>query len=343
MILNRKHLTTLLGILTCVLLVMALLKWSNHYRAKLEAEQALAAGQVTEDVIPLSLYNKLSYYNGSTTSDFLLKDGKWVWAADQNFPLNDATIQTILAQLENLQPLQTMEAPADLEEYDLGSSPAATLTASGDTVSLSLIFGKETDGGGRYVIKDGDDSTIYIMPSTLLEPMSVPIYDMMILPQVPSIDPTRVDFIRIFGKTKEDGSYETYTILTAQRPELSEGETLTAEDVIWLSNGANVTKNSNLQELLANLATLSIEKCLDYNPSEEAVTHCGFDLPIATLKVEFHSESGAEQSLKLIIGNAIPDGSGRYVRYGDDDPTLYRMSNTTLDALLRITEEGVRR
>lgn len=341
MILNRKHLTTLLGILTCVLLVMALLKWSNHYRAKREAEQALAAGQVTEDVIPVSLYNKLSYYNGSTTLDFVLKDGRWYWTADHDFPLNDAIIQTILAQLGNLQPLQTMDTPADLEEYDLGTNPSATLLASGDTVSLSLVFGKETDGGNRYVLKDGDDSVVYIMPGTLLEPMSVPIYDMMILPQVPSMDATRLDFIRIYGKTMEDGTYETYTILTAQHPQLNEGETLAAADVTWRSNGANVTDDPNVQELLANLTTLSIDKCLDYNPSEDAVTHCGFDAPTAILEVDFHSGGGAEQSLKLTIGNTVPDGSGRYVRYGENDPTLYRLSNTTLDALLRISAEGL--
>lgn len=341
MILNRKRLTTVLGILTCVLLVMALLKWSNNYRAKREAEQALAAGQVTEDVIPVSLYNKLSYYNGSTTLDFVLEDGRWFWTADRDFPLNDATIQTILAQLENLQPLQTMEAPEDLEEYDLGAAPAATLTASGDTVSLSLVFGKETDGGSRYVLKGGDDSTIYIMPATLLEPMSVPIYDMMILPQVPTMDVTRLDFIRIYGKTMEDGTYETYTILTSQHPQLNEGQTLTAADITWRSNGANVTDDPTVQELLANLTTLSIDKCLDYHPSEDAVTHCGFDAPTAILEVDFHSEGGAEQSLKLTIGNTLPDGSGRYVRYGEEDPTLYRLSTATLDALLQIAAKGL--
>jgi len=341
MILNRKRLITLLGILTCVLLIMALLKWSNHYRAKLEAEQALAADQAAEDVIPAALYNKLSYYNGATTLDFVLEDGSWFWTADHEFPLNDSTIQTILAQLENLQPLQTMETPADLEEYDLGTTPAATLTASGEAVSLSLVFGKETDGGSRYVLKDGDDSIVYIMPDALLEPMSVPIYDMMILPQVPEMTATRLDFIRIYGKIMEDGTHETYTILTAQHPQLNEGETLTAEDITWRSNGANVTDDPTVQELLNNLTTLSIDKCLDYNPSEDAVIHCGFDAPTAILEADFHSEGGAEQSLKLTIGNILPDGSGRYVRYGEEDPTLYRLSNATLDALLQIAAEGL--
>ena len=169
----------------------------------------------------------------------------------------------------------------------------------------------------------------------------VPIYDMMILPQVPTMDVTRLDFIRIYGKTMEDGSYETYTILTSQHPQLNEGQTLTAADITWRSNGANVTDDPTVQELLSNLTTLSIDKCLDYHPSEDAVTHCGFDAPTAILEVDFHSEGGAEQSLKLTIGNTLPDGSGRYVRYGEEDPTLYRLSTATLDALLQIAAKGL--
>jgi len=175
----------------------------------------------------------------------------------------------------------------------------------------------------------------------LLEPMSVPIYDMMVLPQVPAMDAGRIDFIRVYGQTTEDGSFATYTILTAQRPQAAEGETLTADDVTWRSNGANVTDDPTVRALLGNLTTLTIDKCLDYNPSADAVTHCGFDAPAAILEVDFRSEGGAEQTLKLTIGNELPDGSGRYVRYGDEDPTLYRLADATLEALLSIAAEGL--
>lgn len=341
MILNRKRLTTLLGIVLCAVLVAALLKWSGNYRAKLEAETAVP-GEETAGVIPAASYNALTYYNGSTTLDFILDEtGKWVWTADPDFPLDDSTIQTIFSLLEDLQPLQTMEAPEDLEEYDLGASPAATLRASGEAGSLSLIFGKETDGGGRFVLKDEDDSTIYIMSPALLEPMSVPIYDMMILPKVPELAATRLDFIRIYGQATEEGAYTTYTILTAQRPEVAEGETLEAADVTWRFNGANVTADPTVQALLESLTTLTIDKCVDYNPSADAAVHCGFDAPAATLEVDFQSEGGAEQTLKLTIGNQLPDGSGRYVRFGEEDSTLYRLTTAALEPLLRIAQEGL--
>ena len=344
MILTRRHLTTLLSIVLCVLLAATLLKWSGNYRAQREEQAAQTSGEGTESAATVIRYNQLHYYNGSTTLDFMLnEEGRWVWTADQKFPLDDSTIQTIFALLDNLQPLQTTEIPEELEKYDLGASPAATLTASGEAGSISIRFGKETetDGSNRYALVNEDDTTLYILPDTLLEPMSVPIYDMMILPKIPALAATRIDFVRIFGKPLEEGGYESYTILTAQRPEPTEGQTLTAADVIWRSNGINVTKNALVQDLISTLTTLSIDKCLDYNPSPEAASLCGFDSPTAALHVDFFSEGGAAQSMKLIIGNPLPDGTGYYVRYSDEDPSLYRLSNATLETLLAIATAGL--
>ena len=339
MILNRKFLVSVLSVIVGILLIGAILKWSSNYRANREEVAAPSENpEVQESILPE--YNKLTYYNGSTTLDFVLTEaGTWAWTADQDFPLNDSVIETIFSLLKTLDTVQTMPAPEDLEEYGLSSTPSATLTASGEHTSLTLTIGKETEDGGRYAFKNGNETTLYLMPSALLKAMSIPIYDMMILPEIPDLLPSRMDFIRIYGNCKEDGSSETYTIITAQRPQTE--ETLTDEDITWRSNGANVTDDPAVQTLLNNLTTLTIDQCLDYYPSEEAAALCGFTNPTAKLEVDFHTEGGAEQSLTLTIGNQLPDGSGRYVRYGDEDPTLYRLSSDTLDALLRIATEGL--
>lgn len=344
MILNRKILTTLLSIVLGVLLVSSLLKWSGNYRAQLQEQLAASAGEGTDTAVPVIRYNRLSYFNGSATLEFMLNEnGSWVWTADQSFPLDDTTIQTILTLLDELQPLRAGDVPEELEEYQLGASPVATLTASGESESRSIRFGRETEAGGtsRYALLSEDDASLYILPADLLEPMSVAIYDMMELPKLPTVDATRIDFVRLFGKPLAEGGYETYTILTAQRPELSEGQTLTPSDVVWRSNGADVTANATVQNLISAITALSIDKCVDYRPSPDAVTHCGFDAPAAVLEVDFLTEGGAEQTLKLTVGNLLPDGTGRYVRYGDEDPSLYRLPNDLLEALLAIAAAGL--
>ena len=339
MILNRKRLVSVLSVITGILLIAAILKWSSNYRANREETVTPSDDPTVEETV-LPEYNKLTYYNGSTTLDFMLtEDGTWAWTADQDFPLDTSVIETIFGLLEKLNTAQTVPAPEDLEEYGLNSTPSATLTASGDHTDLTLTFGKETEDGGRYAFKNGDETTVYLMPAALLKAMAIPVYDMMILPEIPEMLPSRMDFIRIYGNCKEDGSYETYTIITAQRPQTA--ETLTDEDITWRSNGANVTDDPTVQTLLNNLTTLTIDQCLDYHPSEEASALCGFNAPTAKLEVDFHTDGGAEQSLILTIGNPLPDDSGRYVRYGDEDPTLYRLSADTLDALLRIAAEGL--
>ena len=342
MILNRKNLTTLVSIVLGVLVVIFLLKWSANYRAQMQEQAQISAGE-TAEAAPVIRYNRLSYYNGSTTLEFLLNEsGCWVWTADQSFPLDDATIQTILTMLDALNPLDTGETPEELEEYDLGASPVATLTASGESSSLSIRFGKETEAGGtsRYALMN-DDRKLYILPGDLLEPMSVAIYDMMVLPKLPELTATRINFVHIFGQQQEDDSFATYTILTAQRPTPAEGQELTDGDVTWRSNGANVTSDPTVQGILTAITGLTVDKCVDYHPSADAASHCGFDAPIATVDVDYLTEGGAEQRLKITVGNALPDGSGRYVRYGEEDSSLYRLSNEALESVLAIAAAGL--
>ena len=175
MILNRKRLVSILGVITCILLVAAILKWSSNYRANREEPVTPSDDPAVEESV-LPEYNKLTYYNGSTTLDFVLsEDGTWTWTADQDFPLNDSVVQTIFGLLENLNTVQTMPAPENLEEYGLSSTPSATLTASGEHATLTLTFGKDTEEGGRYAFKNGDETTVYLIPSALLEAMSIPV------------------------------------------------------------------------------------------------------------------------------------------------------------------------
>ena len=53
-----------------------------------------------------------------------------------------------------------------------------------------------------------------------------------------------------------------------------------------------------------------------------------------------YTANGTDSSLNLTIGNRLPDGSGRYVRLGDD-PTIYFLPTELLDPLMRLASEGL--
>ena len=92
--------------------------------------------------------------------------------------------------------------------------------------------------------------------------------------------------------------------------------------------------------LVEELGRLSVTACVDYDPAEGAAAICGLDAPDAQALVTYTNELGTESTLTLTVG--LPDGSGgRYVTV-NDDPTIYRMEETSLVQLLTLAETGLK-
>lgn len=324
-------LSTILAILCAALLIVLGIRYQENRDLPGEEDPAVP-GTVTDP----SAFTTLFYENGSTTLSFSLDEaGKWVWDADPDFPLDDATIIAITELLTSWKPQQTITDSATLESCGM-DNPTATLTAgTARGGAVTMLLGKATtDGNSYYMRYNGDESTAYIIADTLYQLLCVPIYDMCELPELPALTEDAIQSITIQGAAPAEGEQGVTTYLAAQRAEGEDSVTT------WRSSGANVTDDETVRALLSDLEALAFEKCVDYRPSDEAASICGFDEPAATLKVEYVADSGVEQSLELTIGNPLPDGSGRYTRLGDDT-TIYLLPTAALDPLMRVSVNGL--
>ena len=126
---------------------------------------------------------------------------------------------------------------------------------------------------------------------------------------------------------KQDG----FTVLTAYQGE---------EGTSWRGDGANITDAPVVRALLEDFAALTITKCVDYHPSDDAAALCGFDNPAAKVSIRYTTETDAEQTLQLTIGSRLPDETGRYVQLGDDS-TIYFLPTELLDPLMRVSVTGL--
>ena len=177
---QKKTLFLLVGIivvLAVILAVVTAVRRSNEERAAEEEAAQDAASVITETE---ASYSALSYDNGTATLSFQLDEsGKWVWADDPEFPLDDSTIQSILTLLTNLKPQQTITDGDTLEAYGL-DQPVATLTATKpDGGTLTIALGNTTtDGNSYYMLMNGQESPVYIISNSLYTEMTKTIYDM---------------------------------------------------------------------------------------------------------------------------------------------------------------------
>lgn len=349
---ERRTITILLSIAGALFLAL-LIVFGMIYRQGREAALAsvdLPSGSTGYTLTDSTACTALTYYNGAATLSFSLdEDGEWIWADSPDFPLNSRTVTEIVDTLSTLKFQQTLPAEESLEAYGL-DSPSATLSATaGNGGVQSLAFGKATtDGDSYYMMMNGDESTVYIVADTLLQLMRLPIYDMCALPELPDLSEVNLRAITIQGPTpevpesQEDGEggekaepppRPTVT-LTARR---SNGED---QPALWFEGSDNVTASALLQDLLHDLRTMSMAKCVDYRPSAEAAEICGFDDPDAILKAEY-TANGAGSTFALTVGARMPDESGRYVQLGEDT-TIYALATDSVDALMTISAAGMR-
>lgn len=332
---KEQRIVTFLGSILLILMAALLVVLGLRYQENRDREET---GSLISDETGTAeaedAYTALLYDNGSATLSFSRSEtGSWLWDGNHDFPLDDAVISAILAEVVNWAPQQTLTDADALEKSGL-SEPTASLSATtsgGDTTTL--LFGKSAgEEGSHYVRRNGDEKTVYVLDDTLYQLMCTPIYDMCRLPKLPALTEDLLNSVSVYGMAETDEDSALITVLSAHRAE--------EEDTTWRYNGANVTDLPAVRALVEDVAALDITKCIDYNPSDEALELCGLDMPVAKLYVSYTSVTGTEASLRIEIGGTLLDGSGRYIRL-DDDTTVYFLPNEVLDPLLEIAAEGL--
>ena len=332
---QKKTILLLAAILVLLAVILAVSRALKEEAAQEAAEQE-AAEQEPSITGPESDYTALTYSNGTATLSFHLDEaGSWVWSDDTEFPLDDSTVTDILELLSNLTPQQTITEGDTLEAYGL-DQPFASLTATeadGGTISVAL-GNTTTDGDSYYMLLNGQESPVYIISDQLYTYMSKTIYDMCDLPELPDLTEENLQSVTISGAVT--------TVLRPERQETGTDEE-TGEPVYtvtWSAGGEDVTELEGTVSLLSELGSLSLVKCVDFKPTDEAVTLCGFDEPQAALTARYLTDTGIEESLSLTVGGENLDQDGYYVRV-NDDPTIYQMSSAGVDAILAAAAGGL--
>lgn len=333
---KERRTITILSAILAVLSIALLIVLGIRYQASRgdTGEDGETAGPL---IAAEHEYTALSYDNGSASLSFSLDEaGNWIWSDDPDFPLDDAVITAIIDELSTLKPQQTITNGDTLESYGLDNPTAALTATTAKDAVLTLSLGKATtDGDSYYMLMNGDESTVYIIADTLYNRLKTPIYDMMVLPELPELTERNIQSITIQGAAGEDGTAGLSTVLNARHT--GEGD---STETSWRCGGSDVTGNETVQALLEDLTGLSIDRCVDYRPSDEALSICGFDSPAATLTVEYTTGTDASQTLTLYIGIKAASGDGRYVQL-KDDTTIYLLPTASLDPLMRISVNGL--
>ena len=330
--------TLMVGIILIMLTMVILLSQRQRHTA---APESPAAGTFAPapEVKKATGITSIAYSDGSTTLAFSRsEDGIWHWDADPAFPLDLAVIDAMTASVAPLQPQKLILHQSEaLDNYGLGSDTTWFTAVYEDGTQLRLDFGDPVpDSTNHYALKDGDTETVYILPNDIPARMSIAVYDMMALPHPPALEEADFSSVTVQGATETVMIAFKTGAKHADNAAADPSAVAAAEKVTWLCNGEDITENPLRKELVSALSGITLSKCENFHPSDNAVTLWGLDDPVAVANITY----GTDQLLTLQIGSKTLKGDGYYVRI-NEDTAIYSISNDTLAPILTVAEKGL--
>ena len=299
--------------LLALLLLAALLTGcgSNAQQPK-EADAA-----VVQAALPPEGITALTLSDDSQVLRFRRDGDIWYWQDDETFPLDQAAMPALLEAAAAM----TSSAPAgdDLSAYGLDDAKTSlSVTADGET--LTFTRGDQTASGDWYLrcTEDGTVRTVSDDTVKVFQLLDGSIYDMAVLPVLPAIT---MDTLHTAAITGAGGVQINLRVVDGVRK-------VGSRDV-----------TAETEALMDELSRLAVTACVDYDPAEGAAAVCGLDAPAAVLTLTCANAVGTEETLTLTVGLPIGDG-GRYVTL-NDEPTIYRMEETSLVQVLTLAENGL--
>ena len=205
---------------------------------------------------------------------FEKKDDSWVKKDETAFPVNQTTLDSAASALEKVEADRVLENVDDLTEYGL-DSPSNSVTVTTDDGTTKFNIGDEnTSTNQYYIVKDDEDSTVYVVSSSTVTPFMNSLYDYAQGEDFPTIDSSTVKKVQV---SQDEDSY----ILE----ENSDGATW---DVSTDGSDKETADTTAAGNVTSGLGSLAYDQFVDYNA--EGLSKYGLDKPYATITVDYQEE-----------------------------------------------------
>ena len=248
----------------------------NTYVTKEEStESSSEEGSKTEVYsVKMDDIKSLEFIIDKKDTVFEKKDDSWVKKDETAFPVNQTTLDSAASALEKVEADRVLENVDDLTEYGL-DSPSNSVTVTTDDGTTKFNIGDENTSTNQYYIaKDDEDSTVYVVSSSIVTPFMNSLYDYAQGEDFPTIDSSTVKKVQV---SQDEDSY----ILE----ENSDGATW---DVSTDGSDKETADTTAAGNVTSGLGSLAYDQFTDYNA--EDLSRYGLDKPYATITVDYQEE-----------------------------------------------------
>lgn len=334
-----KRLGILLGILVIVCIAaFCAIRYEEHQEKIRNSEETIL--EVDPDTV-----TQLSWEYDGNSFTLNKEDDVWTYADDENFPVDQDYMQTMLELFQEFGVSFVIEDVDDYSQYGL-DNPTCTITLQTEDTTYTVQLGNYSNmDEKRYVsIKDGN---AYLVNEDPLDTFDVELKDLIQNDEIPAFD--QVTSMETSGETAE----------TIQYVEDS-SDTYRGDDVYFVqqSNKLLPLDTSQVNSYLSSLHSLYLNDYVTYNVTDEELESYGLKDPDLTLTVNYTSkdeeENETEETFVIHVSHnpdqTIPDVSetdeeddsfDAYVRIGESS-IVYKITTDEYRSLLAVSYDDLR-
>lgn len=269
----------------------------------------------TEDVAAVQASASLECCDGEITLRFTKNDqDKWIWKDDEEFPLDESYVDELIATVEQMLALAPLESPKELVDYDLDGDEERYVSVSGKEGTIVWYLGDKDDNGCYYMRRSDQEGLVYLAPAQLTHQISRSIYDMALLPKLPSLTEDNLATLRIIDDEEQE--------------------------IVMRSNGQGkwvdslgADRSVTAAMLLRAFAQPEISACIDFRPASGVASICGLKKPQATITAEYTNSLNVQDTLTIYVGGEWKDG---YFAKINDDSTIYLLPAELVEPILSL-------
>lgn len=299
---KRNKIVFLLGILVILIGCYVGLQFWNESKAAKEEEQKEAKAV---KVKTLEALTEISYTYNESKFVFEKKDGTWIYAPDEKFPLEQTYVETMENTFSTIQAERELERADALEDYGL-EQPAYTIHLKNEAGEETDVYiGNSVNDG--YYMTVGDKSKVYTVSSSVLSPIQYDLMSLLSNDAFPYINSGQLEKVVMTKKEK------TETFLKDE------------EDAITTLESA--------------IGGITLSDCADYYMEAAEADAYGMDEKNVTkVEVTYTDSNEKEQEFTFYIGATDSEGENRYVKLGESH-IIYKVDRTKFQEMDTLFEK----
>lgn len=337
---RRKKLWVMGTVLALVLVLTISVAMIDH-----KAEKIRKSGELILEV-PADTVTALSWDYGEETLRFT-KDGEgWHYEGDDQFPVSQKKLESMLTVFEGLSAAFRIEEVEDYSQYGL-ADPACTIAFTADGHDYTVKLGAFSKMDEQRYVDIGDGSVYLVFVDPMME------FDTDLRHVIANDEVTYLDAAR---EITFSGA-ENYTIL--REPE--GGKSHRAEDVYFARVDGKLLPldPGRTQTYVSDMTILELTDYQTYTASQEDLSRYGLDEPELTVTVTYDEELRGEptgetktyvlhvgrnqEAVKQALEKDDPDAEPvpAYVRVGDSE-LVYEIRNQDYEKLMACGYDDLR-